>query len=189
MTKLNQPGEGAKLAQGLKQRDHEAMAQLYDCYGSLVYTKIFSIVQNEGVAEDLTQEVFLRVWTRARSFDETRGSLCSWVLAVARNRALDYLRSTESHLERKASPIEDNREFDSMFSCENQALRYDLFGRLRAACKRLSLNQRTVLELAFEEGLSHSEVAKRLQRPLGTVKTQLRLALKYLRAEMTECES
>jgi RNA polymerase sigma-70 factor (ECF subfamily) len=72
-------------------------------------------------------------------------------------------------------------------SCENEAVRFDLFGRLRAALGRLNFNQRMVLRLAFEEGLSHTEVAQRLQRPLGTIKTQIRLAIKDLRAQMPEC--
>jgi RNA polymerase sigma-70 factor (ECF subfamily) len=186
VTRLN-PAEDAALARALKQREHVAMAQLYDCYGSIVYRRIYSLVQNSAIAEELAQEVFLRVWTRAKSFDETRGSLCSWVLTVARNRALDYLRSKENHLNRRASSIEQNPVLQSLLTCENRAAHYDVFGRLRAAFTRLSFNQRTVLELSFEEGLSHSEVAARLQRPLGTVKTQIRLAIKFLRAEMLEC--
>jgi RNA polymerase sigma-70 factor (ECF subfamily) len=187
VTRLNHTGEDVRLARALKQRDPEAMAQLYDNYGALVYSRVYSLVQNGAVAEDLVQEVFLRVWTRAKSFDETRGPLCGWVLAVARNRAIDYLRSRESQLERNATPIERHAAFDSLMSCENEAVRFDLFGRLRAALGRLNFNQRMVLRLAFEEGLSHTEVAQRLQRPLGTVKTQIRLAIKDLRAQMPEC--
>jgi RNA polymerase sigma-70 factor (ECF subfamily) len=169
MTDLNHPG---------------AMAQLYDSYGSLVYSRVYSLVQNHAVAEDLVQEVFLRIWNRAKSFDETRGSLSVWILAVARNRSLDYLRSRESRLERKSSTLDRNSMANSLLKCENEAVRFDLFGRLAAAVQKLSFSQRTVLKLAFEEGLSHTEVAQRLQQPLGTVKTQIRRAIHCLRTEM-----
>lgn len=186
MIRPSHPGD-AWLARGLKERDPRAMAKLYDYYGSLVYSRVYSIVQNDAVAEDLVQEVFLRVWTRANIFDEARGSLCSWVLAVARNLAIDYFRSSESQLERNATSLDGNPAFESLLSCENEAVRFDLFGRLRAALGKLTFNQRTLLRLAFEEGLSHTEVAKRLQRPLGTVKTQIRHAIKELRNEIVEC--
>ena len=187
MLPRNRLGEDACIAVGLKERDPGAMAQLYDCYGSMVYNRVHAIVQNGAVAEDLAQEVFLRVWNRAESFDETRGSLCGWVLAVARNVALDYLRSRESRLERKAfplDPLDRDPAFTSLLTCENEAVRFDLFGRLRAAMGRLNLDQRTVLHLAFDEGLSHTEVAQQLHQPLGTVKTKIRRAIHCLRAEM-----
>ena len=119
MLPRNRLGEDACIAVGLKERDPGAMAQLYDCYGSMVYNRVHSIVQDGAVAEDLAQEVFLRVWNRAESFDETRGSLCGWVLAVARNVALDYLRSRESRLERKAFPLDRDPVFASLLTYEN----------------------------------------------------------------------
>ena len=184
---LHPPGEDASLARALKQRNPRAMAQLYDRYGALVYSRVYSMVRNQALAEDLVQEIFFRVWRRASRFDEARGSLSTWVQAVARNHVIDYLRFKGSRLDRQTDSIDLQPMVDSRLTCEDEAIRFDLFGRLSAAVGRLNLNQRTVLQLAFQEGLSHPEVARRLQQPLGTVKTRIRRALQCLRAAMLEC--
>jgi RNA polymerase sigma-70 factor (ECF subfamily) len=184
---MNDPEESIRIARRLKERDPNAMADLYDAYGGVVHSRVHAMVQNAGVAEDLVQEVFLTVWQRAVAFDETRGSLSTWLLVMARNRAIDYLRSKESRVESKASPIELVPGSQQPLSPERDAIRFDMVARLKKAVTRLNLNQRTVLKLAFEEGLSHAEVSERLRRPLGTVKTQIRSAIQALRAEMTAC--
>jgi len=84
----------AELVEGLRKRDPQALGELYDRYGRLTYSLIYRIVRDTGIAEDLVQETFLRVWNRAQAFDAARGALGSWLLAVARNRAIDYTRST-----------------------------------------------------------------------------------------------
>src|SRR6266536_3588836 len=84
----------AELVERLRKRDPQALGELYDRYGRLTYSLIYRIVRDTGIAEDLVQETFLRVWNRAQAFDATRGALGSWLLAVARNRAIDYTRST-----------------------------------------------------------------------------------------------
>jgi RNA polymerase sigma-70 factor (ECF subfamily) len=187
MNQSNDPGDGVRIAQGLKRRDPAAMAQLYDAYGPLVYSRVYQMVQNVGTAEDLVQEVFFTVWKRAHVFDETRGSLCTWLVAIARNRTIDYLRSRESRLEFRTASVDQVLLRDRLLGPELDAVRFDLVARLKLAVGRLNGNQRKVVELAFGEGLSHSEVALRLKRPLGTVKTQLRSAIQALRAEMAGC--
>ena len=90
--------EDADLARRLKARDETAVGELYDRYGRLAYTLIYRIVRDKWVAEDLVQESFLRVWNRAHAFDAERGSLGPWILTVARNQALDYIRSVQGRV-------------------------------------------------------------------------------------------
>lgn len=175
-----------ELAARLKQRDPQAMGGLYDRYGRQVYSLILRIVRDAGVAEDLTQEAFLRIWNRAHFLDEERGTLGAWVLAVARNRAIDYLRSVDGRMRHSSTGFEANDHPDAFVNLERDAVRGDEARRLRAALEKLNPNQREVIELAYYEGLSQTEMAERMKQPLGTVKTWVRAALKALRAELGE---
>ena len=171
------------LAERLQRRDPQALAELYDRYGRLVYILIFRIVRDTGLAEDLVQETFLRVWNRVQGFDAHKGALGPWLLAVARNRAIDYLRSTSGRM-RQALELEET-EHPSLFKdLEKEILNSDRVRRVRDAFQRLSANQREVIELAYFEGLSQSEMAEMLGQPLGTVKTWVRTALQILRDEL-----
>jgi RNA polymerase sigma-70 factor, ECF subfamily len=93
------------LVHRLKERDPQAMAELYNQFGRLVYSNILVVVRHEAAAEDLTQETFLRIWNSIHSFNCDRGSLGTWIVAVARNRALDYLRSVGGRMERAACDL------------------------------------------------------------------------------------
>ena len=174
------------LARRLQARDAGAMRELYDRYGRLVYSLIMRIVRNSAAAEDLVQETFLRVWNRMQGFDQQRGALGPWVLTVARNRAIDYLRSTDGRM--SAGSLElDRLEHPGLFcDFEDRALSLDRARRLKEAFEKLTPNQKTVVELAYYEGLSQTEMAERMQQPLGTVKTWVRSALKVLREQLTE---
>ena len=107
--------EDAGLARRLKSREPEAMAELYDRYGRLAYSLIYRVVRNAAVAEDLVQETFLRVWNRVQSFDAERGALGAWVLTVARNRAIDHLRSVDGRMEAGAIEL-DHLERPGLFA-------------------------------------------------------------------------
>ena len=162
------------------------MRELYDRYGRLVYSLILRMVRNSAAAEDLVQETFLRVWNRMQAFDQERGALGPWVLTVARNRAIDYLRSADGKM--SAGTIELDR-----LEHPGQVLRFRgsrVVAGPRAADQRafekLTPHQKTVVELAYYEGLSQTEMAERMQQPLGTVKTWVRSALKVLREQLTE---
>jgi RNA polymerase sigma-70 factor, ECF subfamily len=181
--------EDPDLARRLKNRDPHAMAELYDRYGRIAFALIFRVVRNEAVAEDLVQETFLRVWNRVHGFDHEKGALGPWVLAVARNRAIDYLRSVDGRMAQNAFELDklDKLEQPAMFcDLENSILNMDRVRALRGAFQKLTANQRLVLELAYYEGLSQTEMAERLKQPLGTVKTWVRAALKFLREELGE---
>jgi RNA polymerase sigma-70 factor, ECF subfamily len=171
------------LVRRLQRRDPRAMADLYDRYGRLVYALILRVVRDGGIAEDLVQETFLRVWNRAQGFDAERGALGPWLLAVARNRAIDYLRSSAGRMRNSVEVPET--EHPALFAdMEKELLNSDRVRRVRGALEKLSENQRAVIELAYFEGLSQSEMAERMRQPLGTVKTWVRTALQSLREEL-----
>jgi RNA polymerase sigma-70 factor, ECF subfamily len=176
--------EDADLARRLKARDETAVGELYDRYGRLAYTLIYRIVRDKWVAEDLVQESFLRVWNRAHAFDAERGSLGPWILTVARNQALDYIRSVQGRV--WSGMVSADSEHPGAFrDWEGDMLDGIRLDQVRTALTKLSDNQRTVIELAYFEGLSQSEMADRLKQPLGTVKTWIRTALKTLRDELS----
>jgi RNA polymerase sigma-70 factor (ECF subfamily) len=178
--------DDADLARRLKSRDAHAMADLYDRYGRVAYSLIYRVVRNAAAAEDLVQETFLRVWNRVHSFDPQRGALGPWILTVARNRAIDYLRSVDGRLSWGAVEL-DKVENPALFSeIEDSAVAIDRSRRLKSAFQKLTPQQRMVIELAYYEGLSQSEMADRMKQPLGTVKTWVRSALKVLRDDLAE---
>lgn len=178
----------ASLARRLKRRDPGALADLYDRYGRLVYSLIVRIVRDTGVAEDLVQETFLRVWTRSGGFDDERGALGAWLVAVARNRALDHVRSLGARMARSTLDIQETEDPSAFRELETGILNADLVRRVRSALEKLNSNQRVVIELAYFEGLSQTEMAERLGQPLGTIKTWVRTALKLLREEVGVAE-
>jgi len=178
--------DDADLARRLRERDAGAMRELYDHYGRLIYSLIQRMVRNSAAAEDLVQETFLRIWNRIPAFDQERGALGPWVLTVARNRAIDYLRSSDGRMSAGALDL-DRLEHPGQFcDFDNRALSLDRARMLKEAFEKLTPNQKTVIELAYYEGLSQTEMADRMQQPLGTIKTWVRSALKVLREQLTE---
>jgi RNA polymerase sigma-70 factor (ECF subfamily) len=172
------------LARRLQRREPQAMADLYDRFGRLAFSVILSIVRDAAIAEDLVQETFLRVWNRVHAFDAERGALGPWLLAIARHRAIDHLRSLSSRMDRNAFEL-DAREHPSLFvDMEREVFNTDHARIIRQAIAKLNANQQKVIELAYYEGLSQTEMAERMGQPLGTVKTWVRTALKVLRDEL-----
>jgi RNA polymerase sigma-70 factor (ECF subfamily) len=173
-----------ELALRLQRREPEAMATLYDRFGRLVYSVIVAIVRDGSIAEDLAQETFMRVWNRVHAFEAGRGALGPWLLAIARNRAIDHLRSLSARMDRNAYEL-DVREHPSLFvDMEREVVNTDHARVIRTAIAKLNANQQKVIELAYYEGLSQTEMAERMGEPLGTVKTWVRTALKVLREEL-----
>jgi RNA polymerase sigma-70 factor (ECF subfamily) len=171
------------IARRLKARDPEVMGELYDRYGRVAFTLILRIVRDRAASEDLVQESFLRVWNRAQSFDAERGALGPWVLTVARNQALDYIRSVQGRVWNNVTSADD--EHPAAFSdWEGDMLEGVRLRQVQSALARLNENQRAVIELAYFEGLSQTEMAEKMNQPLGTVKTWVRSALQTLRDEL-----
>ena len=171
------------LVARMQQRDPRALAELYDRYGRVAYSLILRVVRDSGIAEDLVQETFLRVWNRIHGFDGQKGSIGPWLLAVARNRAIDYLRSAGGR-ERNAVEYEETGHPSLYCDMEKDILSSDKARVVKSAIQKLSANQRQVIELAYFEGLSQTQMAERMGQPLGTVKTWVRTALKNLRDEL-----
>jgi RNA polymerase sigma-70 factor (ECF subfamily) len=172
----------AALAVRLRARDPLALDELYDLCGAPVYRLALRFVHDRATAEDLVQETFLYVWTRAAAFDPARGSLLQWVYLVARSRALDHVRSLEFRMSRRGAPLEavpggGIREAPAV-------LRADAIRLLQKPWSGLKSHERETLRLAHWGGLTQPEIAARLGRPLGTVKTWMRKGQRSLRAAL-----
>jgi RNA polymerase sigma-70 factor (ECF subfamily) len=173
-----------ELARRLQRRDPDAMKDLYDRFGRIAYSVVLAIVRDASTAEDLVQETFMRVWNRIQAFQPGRGALGPWLLAIARNRAIDHVRSSAARIDRNAFAL-DVREHPSLFvDMEREVVNTDHARIVRAAIAKLNPNQRKVIELAYYEGLSQTEMAERMSQPLGTIKTWVRTALRILREEL-----
>ena len=176
--------EDRTLVERLKRRDPQALAELYDRYGRMVYSLVWRVVRDSGIAEDLVQETFLRVWNRIHSVDSEKGSLGAWLLAIARNRALDYLRSSAGRDRTSAVELDETDHASLYGEMEAGLLMSDQVRRVKAALEKMAPNYRTVMELAYFEGLSQSEMSAKMGQPLGTIKTWVRTALQSLRDEL-----
>lgn len=171
----------SELIDGLRKRDPDALAAAYDRYGRLVYSVCLRIVRDQTAAEDLVQELFMRLWNRAKDFDTSKGALGVWLLSVARNIAIDHVRSAHARFQTRLRPIEHIREMCFSENAQIESI-VDRAAILDSAFSGLTLNEKRVIELAYFEGLSQSEIANRLQEPVGTVKSWTRSAFKRLRA-------
>jgi RNA polymerase sigma-70 factor, ECF subfamily len=164
--------------------DPEALGELYDRHGRVVYSLALRIVRDQGDAEDVVQEVFAQVWGQASRYDATRGSVLGWLLTVARSRSIDRLRVRRSRPE----PAGDEHLLTDLPDLAERADDHLVWAsqarEIRAALESVSLLQRVAIELAFFEGLTHAEIAARLELPLGTVKTRIRQGLLTLRARL-----
>ena len=153
-------------------------------YMPSLYSAALRMTRNPADAEDLVQETYLRVWNRVQGFDAQKGSIAPWLLAVARNRAIDYLRSSGGR-ERGSALEFDDADHPALFvDMERDILASDKARILKRAMSKLAPNYKQVIELAYFEGLSQTEMAERIGQPLGTVKTWVRTALKNLREDL-----
>jgi RNA polymerase sigma-70 factor, ECF subfamily len=173
-----------ELAQRLQRRETQAMADLYDRFGRLAYSVILAVVRDPAIAEDLLQETFLRIWNRAAGFDAERGALGPWLLTIARNRAIDHVRSAGARNTKNTLELEEREHRSQEIGAELDLQNQDRAKIIRAALQKLSDNQRRVIELAYYEGLSQTEMSEKLGEPLGTIKTWVRGALKKLKEEL-----
>jgi RNA polymerase sigma-70 factor, ECF subfamily len=175
--------EDQALIERLQRRDPQALAELYDLYGGLAYALVLRVIRDKAIAEDLVQETFLRVWNRVQSIDSERGAIGPWLLAIARNRAIDYLRSSAGR-ERNSVELDESEHAPRYREMESGILISDQVRRVKAAMDKLAPNYRTVVELAYFEGLTQPEMSIKMGQPLGTIKTWVRTALQSLRDEL-----
>lgn len=163
------------LLERVRANDQKAMADIFDRYGSLVYSVSLRVLKDPGQAEDVMQEIFFQLWKNPNTFVQGRGSLGAWLAVVARNRAIDVLRR------RKPTDSVDEVVLVSKTNISSEIERNIMVEKIRDLMKSLPAEQQKSVELAFFEGLSHAEVAAKTGDPLGTVKTRIRLALISLR--------
>jgi RNA polymerase sigma-70 factor (ECF subfamily) len=165
----------------------EALEELYDRYGRPVYSLVLGLLREPAIAEEVTQEVFLRVWMRSSSFKPQSGKAKTWILSIAHHRAIDKLRQQRHR--QKESPLEDFLEGESQMgtelgAVEHTAILQEESDRIQEALKELPEEQRQVLMLGYFRGFTQAEISKGLDVPLGTVKTRMRLGIQKLRQSL-----
>ncbi len=178
------------LVAALDRRDSRALEALYDRHGDYVYSVCLRMVRDVQLAEDLSQEVFLRVWRRPDLYDESRGRFLTWLLSVARNRAIDERRSRGRRFKHEQPPSLAAEEMlaavPSTDDGEDPAVLSDERVVIQRALALLPADQRTAIQLAYFGGYTQQEIASGLSQPLGTVKTRIRLGLQKLRSLLIE---
>lgn len=171
----------------MRRADASALADLYDRHATTVYSIALSILRDPSRAEDVTHDVFLRLWNAPDRFDPAVGRFAPWFYRVARNRSIDVVRRQRFEF----VPSESTR-FDLTPDADpdpsDQAISSTESQRVRRALSSLPENQRQLIELAYFGGLSHRQLAGQLDLPLGTVKTRIRLGLRRLREMMQQEE-
>ena len=172
--------DDSELIRRLQDQDPDALEQIYDRYSPMTYGIILRIAGDAGAAEDLLQEVFLKIWEHAQRFERDKGSLGTWLITMARNRAIDYRRSVEGRMTKQSVGLESMPVGQSHVE-EEFVLRLDRIAKVRAALETLNESQRRVIELAYYDGMSQTEIAAKLGQPLGTVKALMRRGLKVIK--------
>ncbi len=167
--------DDAMLLMRVRSGEQDAMATLFDRYSSMVYSVALRVLRDTGQAEDVMQEIFIQIWRNPDSFVSGRGSLGAWLVVVARNRAIDVIRR------RRPTDNVDDVILTSSTDLASEAERSAMISKVRSIMLGLPADQRHSVELAFFQGLSHTEIAEQTGDPLGTVKTRIRLALITLR--------
>jgi len=154
--------------------DEQAMGQIYSRYSSIVYAVALRVLGDTGAAEDILQDVFLRLWRNPDAFDANRGGLGAWLAVITRNRAIDFLR--------KRPPETDIADVVVGYEPDMRAAEWSrALEKIRGALAGMPLPQRSALEMAYFEGLTHSEIAAKTGEPLGTIKSRIRAGLQALR--------
>jgi RNA polymerase sigma-70 factor (ECF subfamily) len=163
--------------------DQAALEEIYQRYSRSIYSLSFRILREAALAEDVVQEVFLRLWRQPTAYDAARGTLSSWLMSVAHHRSIDMLRRRKTRAEQSLP-----EDWASDHIVENGALdpadmagQQDQAAAIRRALTRIPLEQRKAIEMAFFQGKTHAEISAELNEPLGTAKTRIRLGMRKLR--------
>ncbi len=171
-----------EILERLARGDRDALAELYDRYARRLYSLAIRILRESAEAEDVVQEVFSQAWGQAGRYDQARGSVAAWLATMTRSRAIDRVRARSARPDAHVDAADiAPRVADPDPGQEAAVLGAEQVDRLRRALDALPFLQRAAIELAYYEGLSQADIAERLEQPLGTIKTRIRLGLLKLR--------
>lgn len=182
--RLKQQQNDLTLLKRIERKDQQALSELYDRYGSLLYTVCRGILASSEEAEDVLQEVFLLIWKKSNTYVESRGTVYSWIVTMCRNKAIDTLRSRRFKKQQQEIDINEAKEIlsdDHRLNPQDQVVFLDYQHIIQTTLRRLSRDQVRILELSYFKGYSQSEIARMLRMPLGTVKTKMRQGVLKLR--------
>ena len=171
----SQSVDDMRLVARVRAGDQQALSELYDRYSKVVYGVALRILHDTGAAEDLLQDIFLQLWRKPDAFDSSRGSLAAWLAVIARHRSIDRLRQR-----RPETDIEDC-VIVTATDLRDETERSLVIEKVRVVMNEMGPDQRTAMEMAFFEGLTHTEIAEKTGEPLGTIKTRIRSGLQMLR--------
>jgi len=180
--------EDGLLMLAIAEHQSAALSILYDRYGRLIFSLAYNVVQDDGLAEEITQDVFVQVWNKASTYHQEQGKVMTWLGSIARHRAIDVLRWRHSRIESRLVDWEDD-DLSRLPDGTIVEIDLDLIHqkkRLRQAVAQLPLEQRNALALAFFKGYTHHQIADLTGEPLGTIKTRIRLAMQKLRQILEE---
>jgi RNA polymerase sigma-70 factor (ECF subfamily) len=168
-------------------KDPEAFQVFYDRHGGAAFSLAYRIVGDRQAAEDVTQEALISIWRSGTRYDRARGSVRAWTLGIVRNRAIDLLRRDAGRAPKLAFDSEEQLERRPAEGLtEVEALRRETARELRGALSGLPDDQSRVIQLAYFGGFTHSEIARMLNEPLGTIKGRMRLGMDKIRAVLAE---
>jgi RNA polymerase sigma-70 factor (ECF subfamily) len=179
------PEDAAALVARMAGGDREAFSRFYDAFAGAALGMIRRVLRDPTAADEVLQEVFWQVWQEAPRYDTRRGTPAAWVLVRARARAIDRLRSLRRREKTFVGPVDEGRARSVETPSDNPGVAAENRVLIEGALARLPEAERRVIELAFFDGLTQSEIAARLGQPLGTVKTRVRLGLERLRSAVT----
>ncbi|AYQ32502.1 MULTISPECIES: RNA polymerase sigma factor [Runella] len=168
--KLNE----SELLELLRRQDRKAFNYLYDNYSDALYGVILKVVRTEETAQDLLQEIFVKIWKNIAQYDSSKGRLFTWMLNIARNTSIDYLRVNRLEIQDIDTAVYTVEQGQSIYEEINN-------NELKEVVSQLKPEQQTLIEMVYWGGYTHEEAAQRLDMPLGTVKTRVRSALRDLR--------
>jgi RNA polymerase sigma-70 factor (ECF subfamily) len=176
------PSPDIELLHAIARGDEAALARLYDNYRVILFGLLVRILNSREEAEDILQDVFIQVWRRAKDFDEQRGRPFTWLVTLARSRAIDRLRQLGARQRLTAGVTQDQEQTERVSDALTDTVKAEEKATIQRALAQLPAEQRQTLLLAYFEGLTQSEIAARLGAPLGTIKTRMRAGMIKLRA-------
>ncbi|WP_342563576.1 sigma-70 family RNA polymerase sigma factor [Paenibacillus sp. FSL R7-0345] len=182
---MSEAADDVQLMKSIRQKDPDALEILYDRYEQMVYSFAYRIVKDSMAAEEVMQELFMRIWKNAEQYDSTKGKLSTWMFTVTRNIALDQLRKNNTRPPQQSADAEEVQQLRDTGVMTEEMVEMLMAGELvREALLELSRDQQQVVDLIYYQGLTQQEVAYHVAVPLGTVKSRVRLAMKQLQKRL-----